>query len=204
MASHVPSSSHCRRRRQQVDPLGYPSGRSRHRAPVVNYIVYEVLRPVLVLIAPQNDAILRPLTRGAANGGRGAFDQRVRYLDRWIARQVETGILRAAVRDGCRKVSGVPGCPLHERSGDGINLVIFDRDAPGEQRGRRWCSLRASRERNPSIRQASTYGEPRCRQDCPRKLSWQVREPSRKPGASWNEHHTNGVQPRQESTRSAQ
>jgi hypothetical protein len=34
MASHVPSSSHCRIRRQQVDPLGYPSGRSRHRAPV--------------------------------------------------------------------------------------------------------------------------------------------------------------------------
>jgi hypothetical protein len=32
--SHVPSSSHCRRRRQHVDPLGYPSGRSRHRAPV--------------------------------------------------------------------------------------------------------------------------------------------------------------------------
>jgi hypothetical protein len=36
MRSHVPSSSHCRRRRQQVDPLGYPSGRSRHRAPVFN------------------------------------------------------------------------------------------------------------------------------------------------------------------------
>jgi hypothetical protein len=34
IASHVPSSSHCRRRRQHVDPLGYPSGRSRHRAPV--------------------------------------------------------------------------------------------------------------------------------------------------------------------------
>jgi hypothetical protein len=32
--SQVPSSSHWRRRRQQVDPLGYPSGRSRHRAPV--------------------------------------------------------------------------------------------------------------------------------------------------------------------------
>ena len=32
--SHVPSSSHCRNRRQQVDPLGYPSGRSRQRAPV--------------------------------------------------------------------------------------------------------------------------------------------------------------------------
>lgn len=34
--SQVPSSCHCRRRRQQVDPLGYPSGRSRHRAPVFN------------------------------------------------------------------------------------------------------------------------------------------------------------------------
>ena len=34
MASHVPSSSHARSRRQQVDPLGYPSGKSRHRAPV--------------------------------------------------------------------------------------------------------------------------------------------------------------------------
>ena len=33
-ASHVPSSSHSRIRRQQVAPLGYPSGRSRHRAPV--------------------------------------------------------------------------------------------------------------------------------------------------------------------------
>ena len=32
--SHVPASSHCRRRRQQVEPLGYPSGRSRPRAPV--------------------------------------------------------------------------------------------------------------------------------------------------------------------------
>ena len=32
--SQVPSSSHCRSRRQQVDPLGYPSGRSRQRAPV--------------------------------------------------------------------------------------------------------------------------------------------------------------------------
>lgn len=36
MRSHVPSSSHCRNRRQQVDPLGYPSGTSRHRAPVFN------------------------------------------------------------------------------------------------------------------------------------------------------------------------
>jgi hypothetical protein len=35
IASHVPSSSHCRMRRQQVAPLGYPSGRSRHRAPVL-------------------------------------------------------------------------------------------------------------------------------------------------------------------------
>ena len=34
IANHVPSTSHCRNRRQQVDPLGYPSGRSRHRAPV--------------------------------------------------------------------------------------------------------------------------------------------------------------------------
>lgn len=34
--SQVPSASHCRRRRQQVDPLGYPSGRSRQRAPVFN------------------------------------------------------------------------------------------------------------------------------------------------------------------------
>jgi hypothetical protein len=34
--NHVPSSSHCRSRRQQVDPLGYPSGRSRQRAPVFN------------------------------------------------------------------------------------------------------------------------------------------------------------------------
>jgi len=34
--SHVPSSSHARSRRQQVDPLGYPSGRSRHRAPVLS------------------------------------------------------------------------------------------------------------------------------------------------------------------------
>jgi hypothetical protein len=34
MRSQVPSSSHCRKRRQQVDPPGYPSGRSRHRAPV--------------------------------------------------------------------------------------------------------------------------------------------------------------------------
>ncbi len=33
-ASHVPSSSHSRMRRQQVAPLGYPSGRSRQRAPV--------------------------------------------------------------------------------------------------------------------------------------------------------------------------
>jgi hypothetical protein len=32
--SHVPSSSQARSRRQQVDPLGYPSGRSRQRAPV--------------------------------------------------------------------------------------------------------------------------------------------------------------------------
>jgi hypothetical protein len=32
--SQVPSSSHCRSRRQQVAPLGYPSGRSRQRAPV--------------------------------------------------------------------------------------------------------------------------------------------------------------------------
>jgi hypothetical protein len=31
----VPSSSQARRRRQQVDPLGYPAGRSRHRAPVL-------------------------------------------------------------------------------------------------------------------------------------------------------------------------
>ena len=36
IASHVPSSSHWRSRRQQVDPLGYPSGRSRQRAPVFN------------------------------------------------------------------------------------------------------------------------------------------------------------------------
>lgn len=36
MRSHVPSSSHCRNRRQQVEPLGYPSGKSRHRAPVFN------------------------------------------------------------------------------------------------------------------------------------------------------------------------
>ncbi len=34
--SQVPSSSHCRRRRQHVDPLGYPSGRSRQRAPVLS------------------------------------------------------------------------------------------------------------------------------------------------------------------------
>jgi hypothetical protein len=32
--SHVPSSSHRRSRRQHVEPLGYPSGRSRQRAPV--------------------------------------------------------------------------------------------------------------------------------------------------------------------------
>src|SRR6476646_4252550 len=32
--SHVPSTSHARSRRQHVDPLGYPSGRSRQRAPV--------------------------------------------------------------------------------------------------------------------------------------------------------------------------
>jgi hypothetical protein len=36
MRNHVPSSSHCRSRRQHVDPLGYPSGRSRQRAPVFN------------------------------------------------------------------------------------------------------------------------------------------------------------------------
>jgi hypothetical protein len=35
MANQVPSASHCRKRRQQVDPLGYPSGRSRQRAPVL-------------------------------------------------------------------------------------------------------------------------------------------------------------------------
>ena len=34
MRSQVPSSSHCRSRRQHVEPLGYPSGRSRQRAPV--------------------------------------------------------------------------------------------------------------------------------------------------------------------------
>jgi hypothetical protein len=34
IASHVPSWSQARIRRQQVDPLGYPTGRSRHRAPV--------------------------------------------------------------------------------------------------------------------------------------------------------------------------
>ena len=34
IASQVPSSSHWRSRRQQVEPLGYPLGRSRHRAPV--------------------------------------------------------------------------------------------------------------------------------------------------------------------------
>ncbi len=34
MLSQTPASSHCRSRRQHVDPLGYPSGRSRHRAPV--------------------------------------------------------------------------------------------------------------------------------------------------------------------------
>jgi hypothetical protein len=32
--SQIPSASQSRRRRQQVLPLGYPSGRSRHRAPV--------------------------------------------------------------------------------------------------------------------------------------------------------------------------
>jgi len=32
--SHTPCSSHCRKRRQQVGPLGYSGGRSRHRAPV--------------------------------------------------------------------------------------------------------------------------------------------------------------------------
>ena len=31
--SHTPCSSHRRRRRQQVEPLGYSLGRSRHRAP---------------------------------------------------------------------------------------------------------------------------------------------------------------------------
>lgn len=36
MVSHVPSSSQCRIRRQQVAPLGYPAGRSRHRAPVLS------------------------------------------------------------------------------------------------------------------------------------------------------------------------
>jgi hypothetical protein len=33
-ANHMPRSSHIRNRRQQVDPSGYSSGRSRHRAPV--------------------------------------------------------------------------------------------------------------------------------------------------------------------------
>jgi hypothetical protein len=33
-ANQIPSSSHIRNRRQQVDPSGYWSGRSRHRAPV--------------------------------------------------------------------------------------------------------------------------------------------------------------------------
>src|SRR3989442_2049957 len=32
--SHTPCSSDCRKRRQQVGPLGYSGGRSRHRAPV--------------------------------------------------------------------------------------------------------------------------------------------------------------------------
>jgi hypothetical protein len=32
--SQMPCSSHILNRRQQVDPFGYPSGRSRHRAPV--------------------------------------------------------------------------------------------------------------------------------------------------------------------------
>src|SRR5262245_39328544 len=36
MASHVPSRSHCRSRRQHVEPLGYSSGRSRQRAPVLS------------------------------------------------------------------------------------------------------------------------------------------------------------------------
>jgi hypothetical protein len=36
IASQVPSSSQCRKRRQQVAPLGYPSGRSRQRAPVLS------------------------------------------------------------------------------------------------------------------------------------------------------------------------
>jgi hypothetical protein len=36
IANQVPSSSHCRSRRQQVEPLGYPAGKSRHRAPVFN------------------------------------------------------------------------------------------------------------------------------------------------------------------------
>jgi hypothetical protein len=35
ICSHVPSSSQRRSRRQQVEPLGYPSGRSRQRAPVL-------------------------------------------------------------------------------------------------------------------------------------------------------------------------
>src|SRR5581483_1247523 len=33
-STQMPSSSHCRSRRQQVEPLGYMGGRSRQRAPV--------------------------------------------------------------------------------------------------------------------------------------------------------------------------
>ena len=38
--SHVSSACQARRRRQQVDPLGYPSGRSCHRAPVLRTSEY--------------------------------------------------------------------------------------------------------------------------------------------------------------------
>jgi hypothetical protein len=34
--NQTPCSSHCRNRRQQVGPLGYSAGRSRHRAPVLS------------------------------------------------------------------------------------------------------------------------------------------------------------------------
>ena len=35
-STQTPSSSHCRSRRQQVEPLGYNDGRSRQRAPVLS------------------------------------------------------------------------------------------------------------------------------------------------------------------------
>ena len=65
--SQTPCSSHIRNRRQQVDPSGYSSGRSRHRAPVrsIHRIPSEHAR-LLAHVRP------RPSLRRFGSGNNGA------------------------------------------------------------------------------------------------------------------------------------